>query len=69
MGFNKTYLSKDIIKQIVYEDGLEYLINFIRKQETVITEDKFSEKVYSMINEFENKFILLKLIELGLYNG
>lgn len=69
MGFNKTYISKDTIKDVVYEDGLEYLINFIRKQETIITEDKFSEKVYHIINEFENKFILLKLIELGLYNG
>jgi hypothetical protein len=67
MGFNKLYINKDRINDIVNEDGFEYLINFIRKHDSLIFEDKFSEKICSVINDVDDKLILIKLIETELY--
>ena len=66
MGFNKRYINEDKIKQILKEDGLQYLIEFIKKPDALIIEDDFSEKVCDIIRENEMK-AFMKLTEIGLY--
>ena len=66
MGFNKRYINEDKIKQILKEDGLQYLIEFIKKPDALIIEDDFSEKVCDIIRENEMK-AFMKLAEMGLY--
>lgn len=66
MGFNKRYINEEKIKQILKEDGLQYLIEFIKKPDALIIEDDFSEKVCDIIKENEMK-AFMKLAEMGLY--
>lgn len=66
MGFNKRYINEDKIKQILKEEGLQYLIEFIKKPDALIIEDDFSEKVCDIIMENEMK-AFMKLAEMGVY--
>ena len=49
MGFNSRYINETTIREIVKEEDLEYLIQFIKKPDTLIIEDEFSEKICDII--------------------
>lgn len=66
MGFNKRYINEEKIKTIIKNEGLLYLIDFIKKPDALIIEDEFSEKVYNIIKEDE-KMAFVKLLEMGVY--
>jgi len=68
MGFNKRYINEEKIRQVLKEEGLQYLIDFITKPDALIIEDEFSEKVCDIIRDNEKK-AFMKLAEMGLYNG
>ena len=63
-GFNKRYVNEEIIRTILREDGLESLIDFIKKPDALIIEDDFSTKVCEIIRENEKKYVLEKLLEI-----
>ena len=66
MGFNKRYINEKKIKQILKEEGLQYLIEFIKKPDALIIEDDFSSQVCDVIRENEAK-TFMKLVEMGVY--
>ena len=63
-GFDKRYVNEEIIRTILREDGLESLIDFIKKPDALIIEDDFSTKVCEIIRENEKKYVLEKLLEI-----
>jgi hypothetical protein len=66
MGFNKRYVNKKIIKTVLSEDGIDTLINFIKKPDALIIEDDYSQKVCNIILNSENgDDILNKILELN----
>jgi len=67
MGFNSRYVNETKIREIVKEDGLEYLIEFIKKPDSLIIEDEFSENICDFIRNNDEKKVLMKLLETGLY--
>jgi len=67
MGFNKRYVNESIIKDTLKDDGLQFLIAFIRKADALIIEDELSEKVCKIIQESEDPKILEQLLKLDLY--
>ena len=69
MGFNKRYINEKIIRTVLREDGIQSLIDFIKKPDSLIIEDEFSEKVCNAIRESEDKFVVMKLLETDLFNG
>lgn len=67
MGFNKRFVSEEVIKNTLKEDGLQFLITFIRKADALIIEDELSEKVCKIIQESEDPKILEQLLKLDLW--
>lgn len=63
-GFDKRYVNEEIIRTVLREDGLESLIDFIKKPDALIIEDDFSTKVCEIIRENEKKYVLEKLLEI-----
>jgi hypothetical protein len=63
-GFDKRYVNEEIIRTILREDGLESLIDFIKKPDALIIEDEFSTKVCEIIRENKKKYVLEKLLEI-----
>lgn len=63
MGFNKRYVNEKIIRTIIREDGLQALIDFIKKSDALIIEDEFSTEICSIIVENDEYEILNQLIE------
>jgi hypothetical protein len=66
MGFNKRYINEEKIKTIIKNEGLSYLIDFIKKPDALIIEDDFSKKVCNIIKEDE-KIAFVRLLEMGVY--
>jgi hypothetical protein len=66
MGFNKRYVNEEKIKTIIKNEGLLYLIDFIKKPDALIIEDDFSKKVCNIIKEDE-KMAFVKLLGMGVY--
>ncbi len=66
MGFNSRYINEKMIRSLLKEEGLEYLIQYVKKPDTLIIEDEFSEKVCDIIRNNENK-TFMGLVEMGLY--
>jgi|LakMenE01Jun11ns_1017448.scaffolds.fasta_scaffold9915991_4 hypothetical protein len=66
MGFNKRYINEEKIKTIIKNEGLLYLIDFIKKPDALIVEDEFSEKVCNIIKENE-KMAFVRLLGMGVY--
>ena len=69
MGFNKRFVNEEVIRKILREDGLQFLIAFIRKADALIMEDELSEKVCKIIQESEDPKILEQLLKLDLYGN
>ena len=69
MGFTKRHINKDKIMTILNESGLQTLIAVVRKPDALYLEDEFSEKVCDIIKNTEDSLILVKLIEMGVYDG
>jgi len=69
MGFTKRHINKDKIMTILKESGLQTLITVVRKPDALFIEDEFSEKVCDIIKNTEDNLILVKLIEVGVYDG
>jgi hypothetical protein len=67
MSFNSRYISETRIGEIVKEEDLEYLIQFIKKPDSLIIEDEFSEKICDIILNNDEKFVLTELLKMGLY--
>ena len=68
MGFNKRYINEEKVKQVLKEDGLQYLIDYIKSPDALIIEDELSEKVVNIIKEDEKK-AFMGLAKLGLYGS
>lgn len=66
MGFNSRYIDEKMIRSLLKEEGLEYLIQYVKKPDTLIIEDEFSEKICDIIRDNENK-TFMGLAEMGLY--
>ena len=66
MGYNKRYLNKEVINTILREDGIQSLIRYISKPNTLIMEDEYSQKVCDIIlKRQEDDDILNKILELN----
>jgi len=63
MGFNKRYINEQKIRDIIKENGIHYLINLIKRSDTLIMEDKFSVEVCEFIKENEEEYIIKKLVK------
>ncbi|MFN7656223.1 MAG: hypothetical protein ACK5OW_00370 [bacterium] len=68
MGFNKRYVNKKIIKTVLSEDGIDALINFIKKPDALIIEDVYSQKVCDIILDNQSGDDILNKI-LNIDNG
>ncbi len=68
MGFNKRFISRKNL-EIIAEQGLDSLINYIIKPDALIIEsDGISEKVCDIVgNTKDKKEIKKKLKEIGFY--
>jgi hypothetical protein len=69
MGYNIRYISKEKIKNILKEEGIESLIDMVKKPNTLITEDEFSEKICDIIKEDDKKLLIELLTEDGIYGS
>jgi hypothetical protein len=69
MGYNIRYISKERIKNILKEEGIESLIDMVKKPNTLITEDEFSEKICDIIKEDDKKLLIELLTEDGIYGS
>ena len=69
MGFTKRHINENKIMTILKESGLQTLIAVVRKPDALYLEDEFSEKVCDIIKNTEDSLILVKLIEMGVYDG
>jgi hypothetical protein len=69
MGHNIRYISKERIKNILKEEGIESLIDMVKKPNTLITEDEFSEKICDTIKEDDKKLLIELLTEDGIYGS
>jgi hypothetical protein len=69
MGYNIRYISKEKIKNILKEEGIESLIDMVKKPNTLITEDEFSEKICDTIKEDDKKLLIELLTEDGIYGS
>ena len=69
MGHNIRYISKEKIKNILKEEGIESLIDMVKKPNTLITEDEFSEKICDIIKEDDKKLLIELLTEDGIYGS
>lgn len=67
MGFNKRYISEEILKKKLKEDGFQSLLVFVRNPDALIIEDELSQQVCDVIKENEDRFILEKLLKLNIY--
>ena len=62
MSFNKRYLNEKSIR-VVYEDGgYEKLVDYITKPDSLVTMDKFSNKVVDLIIEGDTELQIKTLI-------
>lgn len=66
MGFNKRYINKDLLMEYK-KQGLQSLINFIKKPDSLIIEDKFSQKVCDVILKTDEKNLIVELSKIGFY--
>ena len=55
MGFNKKYINEEKIKEMIQNQGMDYLVNFIQNSDLLIMEDDFSEKFCDDILNGEKK--------------
>jgi hypothetical protein len=69
MGYNIRYISKEKIKNILKEEGIESLIDMVKKPNTLITEDEFSEKICDIIKGDDKKLLIELLTEDGIYGS
>lgn len=67
MGFNKRYIDKESII-LARNQGLEYLINYIKKPDSLIIQDNFSQKICDIILNEDEKTLTSKLMSAGLYD-
>lgn len=67
MGFNSRYIDEKMIRSLLKEEGLEYLIQYVKKPDTLIIEDEFSEKICDIIRDNDEKHILVEFLKTDLY--
>jgi hypothetical protein len=67
MGFNKRYIDKESII-LARNQGLKYLINYIKKPDSLIIQDNFSQKICDIILNEDEKNLASKLMFAGLYD-
>jgi hypothetical protein len=51
MGFNKRFLSEEILRRYYNQGGVENVL-LLFKADAIITEDKFSSKITDVVGEF-----------------
>lgn len=66
MGFNKRYINKESL-MMYKKQGLQSLINFIKKPDSLIIEDNFSRKVCNVILKTDEKYLFVELCKIGFY--
>lgn len=66
MGFNKRYINKESLMEYK-KQGLQSLINFIKKPDSLIIEDEFSQKVCNIVLEADEKHLFSELSKIGFY--
>lgn len=67
MGFYKRYIDKESII-LVRNQGLKYLINYIKKPDYLIIRDNFSQKICDIILNEDEEILNSKLTDAGLYD-
>lgn len=63
MGFNKKYINEEKIRTVLREDGIQALIDFIKKPDALIIEDDFSSQVCDIIKKTEKNKLLDELLK------
>jgi len=66
MGFNKRYINKETLMEYK-KQGLQSLINFIKKPDSLIIEDEFSQKVCNIVLKTDEKLLFVELSKIGFY--
>ena len=51
MGFNKRFISEEIIISVYEHGGYKRLVEYITKPDTLLISDKFSNKIIKLIQE------------------
>ena len=60
MGFNKRFINKESLT-LAKSQGLDYLINYVTKPDSLIIQDEFSEKICHIILNSDRKNLYSKL--------
>jgi len=55
MGFNKRFITEDLLRQIYKNDGYQLLIDNITKPDALYIGDEFSEKIVDLISNDESE--------------
>jgi hypothetical protein len=63
MGFNKRFITEDLLRQIYKNDGYQLLIDNITKPDALYIGDEFSEKIVDLISNGESEEMIKECFE------
>lgn len=66
MGFNKRFINRESLT-LAKNQGIDYLINYVRKPDSLIIQDEFSEKICHIILNEDKKNICSQLLSTDLW--
>ena len=66
MGFNKRFIDKESLT-LAKSQGMDYLINYVTKPDSLIIQDEFSEKICHIILNTDKKILHSKLSNTALW--
>lgn len=55
MGFNKRFITEDLLREIYNRDGYQLMVDNITKPEALYIGDEFSEKIVDLISNGESE--------------
>ncbi len=55
MGFNKRFITEDLLRQVYNESGYQLMVDNITKPDALYIGDEFSEKIVDLISNGESE--------------
>ena len=55
MGFNKRFITEDLLRQVYNKSGYQLMVDNIKKPDALFIGDEFSEKIVDLISNGESE--------------
>jgi hypothetical protein len=55
MGFNKRFITEDLLRQVYNKSGYQLMVDNITKPDSIYIGDEFSEKIVDLISNGESE--------------